>query len=116
MVAVADPVVLTTGRIGLGHARRRYPSDEVVLVGGRIGEAIGAAPGSVTLYGLPALILKHLLPGVLEGTGCTTVEELAATTAFAGAIGRAFAAAGLRYPGLRVVLIDRSGTVIAEGP
>lgn len=115
-VAAADPVVLTTGRIGLGHARRRYPAAEVVLVGGRIGEAIRAAPGEVTLFGLPALILKFLLPDVLAGTGCATVEELATTPAFAARVGLAFAAAGTRYPGLRVVLIDRSGTVVAEGP
>lgn len=115
-VAAADPVVLTTGRIGLGHARRRYPGTEVVLVGGRIGEAIGAAPGGVTLFGLPALVLKHLLPDVLAGTGCATVEELAAAPAFATATVRAFEAAVARYPGLRVVLIDRAGAVIAEGP
>jgi cobalt-precorrin-5B (C1)-methyltransferase len=115
-VAATNRVVLTTGRIGLGHARRRFPGTEVVLVGGRIGEAISAAPGEVTLFGLPALILKHLLPGVLTGTGCATVEELAATPAFAPVVARAFRAAAIRYPGLRVVLIDRSGTVVAEGP
>ena len=115
-VAAADPVVLTTGRIGLGYARRRYPGTEVVLVGGRIGEAIQASPGGVTLFGLPALVLKHLLPDVLAGTGCATVEELAATPAFATATVRAFEAAATRYPGLRVVLIDRAGAVIAEGP
>ena len=115
-VTAADPVVLTTGRIGLGHARRRYPGTEVVLVGGRIGEAIAAAPGGVTLFGLPALVLKHLLPDVLAGTGCATVEELAATPAFAPATARAFEAATARYPGLRIVLIDRAGAVIAEGP
>ncbi|MEN6343376.1 MAG: cobalt-precorrin-5B (C(1))-methyltransferase [Methanospirillum sp.] len=115
-VAAADPVVLTTGRIGLGHARRRYPGAEVVLVGGRIGEAIAAAPGEVMLFGLPALILKHLLPEILAGTGYATVEELAATPAFDEAVARAFEAAASQYPGLRVVLIDRSGTVVAEGP
>jgi len=115
-VAAANRVVLTTGRIGLGHARRRYPDAEVLLVGGRIGEAISAAPGEVTLFGLPALILKHLLPDILVKTGCATVEELSATPAFASAVARAFGAATARYPGLRVVLIDRLGTVVAEGP
>ncbi len=115
-VAAADRVVLTTGRIGLGHARRRYPGAEAVLVGGRIGEAIAAAPGEVTLFGLPALILNHLLPDILAGAECTTVEELAATPAFAPAVARAFGAAAARYPGLHIVLIDRSGAIIAEGP
>jgi cobalt-precorrin-5B (C1)-methyltransferase len=115
-VAAADPVVLTTGRIGLGHARRRFPDAVVVLVGGRIGEAIAAAPGAVTLFGLPALILKYLLPDVLAGTGCATVEELVPTPAFAPAVARAFRAAAERYPGLRVVLIGRDGVVVAESP
>ncbi len=115
-VATADRVVLTTGRIGLAHARRRFPDIEVVLVGGRIREAIGAATGEVILFGLPALILKHLLPDLLAGSGYSTVEELAATPAFAPAIVRAFEAAAARYPGLRVMLIDRSGGVVAEGP
>ena len=70
----------------------------------------------MTLFGLPALVLKHLLPDVLAGTGCATVEELAAAPTFATATVRAFEAAVARYPGLRVVLIDRAGAVIAEGP
>lgn len=115
-VADADPVVLTTGRIGLGHARRRYPGTSVVLVGGRIGEAIHAAPGRVTLLGLPGLILKHLMPDVLDGTGYATVEELAAGSDFPAAVALAFRAAAERYPGLEVVLIDRSGRIVAEGP
>ncbi|HIH02656.1 MAG TPA: cobalt-precorrin-5B (C(1))-methyltransferase [Methanoregulaceae archaeon] len=115
-VAAADRVVLTTGRIGLGHARRRYPDADAVLVGGRICEAIAAAPGEVTLFGLPALILKYLLPDILAGTGCATVEEFATTPAFPPAVARAFGAAAARYPGLHIVLIDRSGAVIAEGP
>jgi cobalt-precorrin-5B (C1)-methyltransferase len=115
-VAASDPVVLTTGRIGLAFARRRYPGVEVVLVGGKIGEAICTAPGETTLFGLPALIMKFLLPDVLDGTGSPTVEDLAATRSFAPAVARTFQAAARRYPGLRVVLIDRSGAVIAEGP
>jgi cobalt-precorrin-5B (C1)-methyltransferase len=115
-VAAADRVVLTTGRIGLGYARRRYPGAEVVLVGGRIREAIEAATGEVTLFGLPALILKHLMPDLLAGTGCATVEELVVTPAFASAAARALEAGAVRYPRLRVVLIDRAGRVVAEGP
>ena len=115
-VSAADPVVLTTGRIGLNHARRLFPGQEIVLIGGRIGEAITAAPGGVILVGLPALILKHLLPDVLDGTGYGTVEELAATPLFGQAVERAFSAARSRYPLIRIVLIDRAGRVIAEGP
>lgn len=115
-IAGAERVVLTTGRIGLAHARRRYPDHEVVLVGGRIGEALGAAQGHVILFGLPALILKHLWPEILAETACPTVEELMATPIAKSAVERAFAEASSRYPGLHVVLIDRSGSVVAEGP
>lgn len=115
-IAGADRVVLTTGRIGLAHARRHYPGHEVVLVGGRIGEALAAVRGSAILFGLPALILKHLWPEILTETASPTVEELMATPGAGDAVAKAFAAARVRYPGLRIVLIDRSGSVVAEGP
>jgi cobalt-precorrin-5B (C1)-methyltransferase len=115
-IAAADRVVLTTGRIGLAHARRHFPDAEVVLVGGRIKEALAASAGTPILFGLPALILKYLCPDLLDGTGCFTVEELAATPRFTGAVEQAFRVASRDYPGLRLVVIDRSGTIIAEGP
>lgn len=115
-IAGAERVVLTTGRIGLAHARRRYPDHEVVLVGGRIGEGLEAVQGTAILFGLPALILKYLWPGVLDGYRSPTVEELMASSDSRHAIEQAFKEAAVRHPGLRVVLIDRSGAVIGEGP
>lgn len=112
----AHQVVLTTGRIGLVHARRQYPEREVVLVGGRIGEGLAAAHGTAILFGLPALILKHLWPDILEQSRSPTVEELIGLPESKVAIERAFTEAAARYPGLQVVLIDRSGAIIAEGP
>ncbi len=112
----ADKVVLTTGRIGLAHARRRYPDQEVVLIGGRIGEGLSSVQGSVILFGLPALILKHLWPEILDHYRIPTVEELIVLPESKAAIEEAFAKAAVRFPGLRIVLIDRSGVIIAEGP
>lgn len=115
-IAGAERVVLTTGRIGLAHARRRYPDHEVVLVGGRISEGLGAVQGTVILFGLPALILKYLWPGILDRYRSPTVEDLMASSDAKEAIEQAFKEAAVRHPGLRVVLIDRSGAVIVEGP
>lgn len=113
-IANADRVVLTTGRVGLRYARLLFPAHEAVLTGARIGEAIDAAPGEVVLCGLPGLILRYCDPGILEGTGYATVEELAATPAFGGRFTRAIAAFSRRHPGVRVVCVDRDGRVIAD--
>lgn len=113
-VAGHDRVVLTTGRIGLRYARLLFPRYEVVLAGARLDEALGARSGEMILCGLPGLILRYADPGILEGTGCNTVEELAGTPAFAGSFSRAMAGFSQRYPGVRVVCVDRQGAVIAD--
>jgi cobalt-precorrin-5B (C1)-methyltransferase len=113
-IATADRVVLTTGRIGLRYARLLFPSHEAVLAGARIREALDAAPREVVLCGLPGLILRYCDPGILEGTGCATIEELAATPAFKGRFTRAMAAFSRRHPGVRVVCVDRDGQIIAD--
>jgi cobalt-precorrin-5B (C1)-methyltransferase len=113
-IATADRVVLSTGRIGLRYARLLFPDHEAVLAGARIGEALDAAPGEIVLCGLPGLILRYADPGILEGTGCETVEELAGTAAFEGRFTRAMAAFSRRHPGVRVVCVNRDGQVIAD--
>jgi len=115
-VAGATDPVITTGRIGLRYARLLFPGREVVLAGGRIGEAIAAATGEVVLCGLPALILKYIEPDILSGTGYATVEELAASPAFAGIAGRALAAYKNTRPEVHVVLVNRDGNIIGESP
>jgi cobalt-precorrin-5B (C1)-methyltransferase len=109
-------VVLTTGRVGLRYARLLFPDREVVLVGGRIREALGAAPGSAILCGLPALILKYIRPDILSGTGYGTVEELAASPDFLTVAAPVLAAYKKDRPDIRVVLLDRAGNIIAESP
>ncbi len=113
-IARASRVVLTTGRIGLRHARLRYPDHEVVLVGSKIRDAIAAAHGEVILIGLPALILKYIRPDILGGTGYTTVEELSASPGFAGLVADTLAAFHKDRPAVRVVIISREGDVIGE--
>jgi len=106
--------VLTTGRVGLRFARLRFPEDEVILVGGKIGESLAAVKDEAILFGLPALILRHLRPGILEGTGSGTVEELATTPLFTPLVQEILAEFSTRHPGIRIILIDREGNTIGE--
>ena len=113
-VSSARRPVITTGRVGLRYARLLYPDDEVILVGGKIGEALDAAAGDVILCGLSALILRHIDPRLLEGTGFATVEEFAASPLFRPVMRRTLAGFKRKRPSVHVVLIDRNGTVIGE--
>jgi cobalt-precorrin-5B (C1)-methyltransferase len=115
-VAGTKNVVLTTGRVGLRYSRLLFPDHEVVLVGGRIGEALSAAEGDVILCGLPALILKYIEPHILDGTGYATVEELSASPVFLPVAAPVLAAYRKEHPEVRVVLVNRDGNIIAESP
>jgi cobalt-precorrin-5B (C1)-methyltransferase len=113
-IAEAEVPVLTTGRVGLRFARLMYPDRDVVLVGGKIGRALDAVRGEAILFGLPALILRYINPQILEGTGAKTVEELSVTPAFPAIVERNLAAFAKRYPRVKVVLVNREGTVMGE--
>ena len=115
-VRASDCPVLTTGRTGLRCSRLLFPGREVILVGGRIGEALEAARGEAILCGLPGLILREINPRILEGTGCRTVEELLARDGWRDAVEPSLAAFHERMPGVRVVLFDRSGRVLGGIP
>jgi len=115
-IAGSTNVVITTGRVGLRYARLLFPDREVVLAGGRISEALSAAKAEVTLCGLPALILKYIKPHILEQTGYATVEELAASPAFLPVVVPILAEYRNVHPGIRVVLVNRDGEIIAESP
>jgi cobalt-precorrin-5B (C1)-methyltransferase len=115
-VAAADRPVITTGRIGLRFARMQYPDREVILAGGRIAEALDAARGEVILFGLPGLILRFLEPGILEGTGCATVADLAQQPEFSRLARQAVDRFRGSHPGVTVVIIDRQGRVLEGGP
>jgi cobalt-precorrin-5B (C1)-methyltransferase len=115
-VRASDCPVLTTGRIGLRYSRLLFPGREVILVGGRIREALEAAGGEAILCGLPGLILREINPGILDGTGCRTVEELLARDGWREAVEPSLAGFHARMPGVRVVLFDRSGRVLGGIP
>jgi len=115
-VRASDCPVLTTGRIGLRFSRLLFPGREVILVGGRIREALEAAGGEAVLCGLPGLILREINPRILEGTGCRTVEELLARDGWREAVEPSLSAFHERMPGVRVVLFDRSGRVLGGIP
>jgi len=113
-IIAAENPVLTTGRIGMRYARLLFPDREVVLIGGRIAEALSAAKGDVVLCGLPALILNHLDPHLLDGTGSGTVEEFVATPASASIVRDTLAGFRKTHPGVRVVLVNRAGEIIGD--
>ena len=110
-VSAAGRVVLTTGRTGLRYARIWFPDHETVLVGSNIGTALACAPGDVVLAGLPGLIIRFICPDILESTSCRTVEELMYHPEHADKILVALDLWLTRYPGIRVVLIDRDGRI-----
>jgi cobalt-precorrin-5B (C1)-methyltransferase len=115
-IAAADRPVLTTGRIGLRFSRLLYPDREVILVGSRLNEALDAARGEVILCGLPALILRHINPRILDGTGCPTVEDLAASPQFPAAVAATLGHFRKIRPRVTVVLINRKGAIMGESP
>jgi cobalt-precorrin-5B (C1)-methyltransferase len=115
-VAAADRPVLTTGRIGLRFSRLLFPDREIILIGGKIREALDAAHGDVTLCGLPALILRHINPNILEGTGYPTVEDLAASPGFPAIRDATLRTFRNARPRVTVVLINREGKIIGESP
>ena len=115
-IAASDRPVLTTGRIGLRFSRLLFPDREVILIGGKLREALDAARGEVTLCGLPALILRHINPGILAGTGFLTIEELSVSPQFPAIVTAALTEFKKIRPNVTVVLINRQGTVIGESP
>jgi cobalt-precorrin-5B (C1)-methyltransferase len=107
-------VVLTTGRTGLFFSRLLFPDFEVVLAGARLKDALGAAQGDVILCGLPGLILKFIDPEILSGTGCATIEDLSGQPQFQERMQEAFRRGKRLYPRLRVVVIDRKGSIVGD--
>lgn len=115
-IAQADRPVLTTGRIGLRFSRLLFPDREVILIGGKLREALDAARGEVTLCGLPALILRHINPDLLAGTGFATIEELSVSSQFPAMVTATLTEFKILRPNVTIVLINREGTVIGESP
>ena len=115
-IAAADRPVLTTGRVGLRFSRLLFPDREVILIGGKLKDALDAARGEITLCGLPALILRHINPDILTGTGYPTVEELATSPQFPKILAATLGKFRLTRPRVTVVLINREGKILGESP
>jgi cobalt-precorrin-5B (C1)-methyltransferase len=115
-IAAADRPVLTTGRVGLRISRLLFPDRDVILIGGKLKDALDAAHDDVTLCGLPALILRHINPQILDGTGYPTVEELAISPRFPEILAATLAEFRNIRPRVTVVLINREGKIIGESP
>ncbi len=114
LISDASRVVLTTGRIGMRYSQMLFPEHTVVMVGSMIDEGIHASRGETIICGLPGLILKWAVPDILIETGFNTVQELIEKERNSQAIDNAVAAAVEKSEGARIVLVDRSGTVIRD--
>jgi cobalt-precorrin-5B (C1)-methyltransferase len=106
----------TTGRVGLRFSRLLFPDREIILIGGKLKDALDTARGEVTLFGLPALILRHINLHILDGTGYLTVEELAGSPQFPALLAETLRKFRQTRPRVTVVLINREGTIIGESP
>lgn len=111
---LAEKVVLTTGRIGMKYARMLFPDREVILAGSRLGTIIPNLMGEVIICGLPALVLKYVNPSILEETGFSTVEEFMTTDNFLPAMNTSFQNYKKIHPDVRIVVVNREGTVIGD--
>ncbi|MBI0584278.1 MAG: cobalt-precorrin-5B (C(1))-methyltransferase [Methanomassiliicoccus sp.] len=110
----AERAVVTTGRVGLRHARLRYPDREVILVGANIGPVLDSREEGLTLFGLPALIIRFIDPAVLEGSGHRTIEELVSSPQGRDVVRASIESFKRRYPGHGIAIIDRDGLVLEE--
>ena len=115
-IAAASDVVITTGRTGLRFSRLLFPEFEVVLAGSKLSEALSAAKNCrhVVVCGLPGLILRFFHPEVATSRGFSTVEELAASAEGPAVLKAEVTDAVQRFPGVRIVLLDRDGEVLVD--
>lgn len=116
LIQQAERVVLTTGRIGMRYSNMLFPDYTVVMVGNRISEGIDAAKdkSEVIVCGLPGLILKWIDPDVLRGSGSLTTQELIDRNPADARIDRTLVAAKEDAPGVRIVLLNRDGSILRD--
>ncbi|MEA3282030.1 MAG: cobalt-precorrin-5B (C(1))-methyltransferase [Euryarchaeota archaeon] len=116
LIRQADRVVLTTGRLGMRYSNMLFPDHTVVMVGNRISEGLAAAKdkSEVIISGLPGLILKWIDPDILRGSGSLTTQELIDRNPDDVRIDRTLAAAKGDAPGVRIVLLNRDGSILRD--
>ncbi|PXF61280.1 MAG: cobalt-precorrin-5B (C(1))-methyltransferase [Candidatus Methanogaster sp.] len=116
LIQQADRVVLTTGRLGMRYSNMLFPDHTVVMVGNRISEGLAAAKdkNGVIVCGLPGLILKWIDPDILRGSGSLTTQELIDQNPDDIRIDRTLAAAKEDAPCVRIVLLNRDGSILRD--
>jgi cobalt-precorrin-5B (C1)-methyltransferase len=113
---MAERAVITTGRIGLRHARLQYPDREIILVGANMKAVLDSRSEGLVLFGLPALIIKFIDPLVLEGKEFRTIEELVLSAAGPQVVHSSIMRFKSMYPGHGISIIDRAGRVMEAAP
>ena len=113
----ATKVVITTGRLGMRYSTMLFPDHTIVMFGSRISEGLAAATGNVeevVICGLPGLILKWGNPDILKGSGFATVSDMMINDPENERLLSAFEQTIDKSNGARIVVIDRSGTVLMD--
>lgn len=112
----SENVVITTGRTGLRYSRLFFPDYESVLAGSKIEQALDASKGckNVVICGLPGLICRFFNPDTAVSRGFATVDELAASPNGREAVCEEISSAKLRYPWVRIVIINREGNIVGD--
>ncbi|NPU88032.1 MAG: cobalt-precorrin-5B (C(1))-methyltransferase [Methanothrix sp.] len=110
---VLDRVVATTGRTGLRYSRMLFPEHTAVLIGSKL-DLLRMRTGETVLCGLPGLILRWAEPEMLNGTGYATVAEMIEQEPDHPAIDRALEHLEKMFPGTRIVLIKRDGSIYRD--
>ncbi|MEA1895731.1 MAG: cobalt-precorrin-5B (C(1))-methyltransferase [Euryarchaeota archaeon] len=116
LIQQAERVVLTTGRLGMRYSNMLFPDHTIVMVGNRISEGLAAAKDKIEVIvcGLPGLILKWIDPDILRGSGSLTTQELIDKNPGDARIDRTLAAAKEDAPGVRIVLLNRDGSILRD--
>lgn len=113
----ATKVVITTGRLGMRYSTMLFPDHTIVMFGSRISEGLAAATGNVeevVICGLPGLVLKWGDPDILTGSGFATVSDMMINDPENERLLSAFEQTIDKSNGARIVVIDRSGTVLMD--
>ena len=113
----ATKVVITTGRLGMRYSTMLFPDHTIVMFGSRILEGLEAATGNVeeiVICGLPGLVLKWGNPDILKDSGFATVSDMMINDPENERLLSAFEQTIDKSNGARIVVIDRSGTVLMD--
>ena len=113
----ATKVVITTGRLGMRYSTMLFPDHTIVMFGSRISEGLEAALGNVeeiVICGLPGLVLKWGNPEILKDSGFATVSDMMINDPKNERLKNAFEQSIKKANGARIVIIDRSGTVLMD--